>query len=241
METKLITEATKHLSQSDKVLLAVIKQTGLLSSKRNVSFGKSEHFAALAFSMIAQQISEKFAQTIIFRLFDLLKTNKPTPELIIKIKAYELRALGLSWAKVNYLTDLSNKILDGSLDFKKFGKLSDEEIINELTKVKGIGLWTATQFLFWHLERPNVLPIKDTGIKMAVKELYKLNELPTEQQLTDIAESWKPYRAIACKYILKSIEGPDISRAWPIELPARGLGQQRQKLASSNAKKKNSH
>jgi DNA-3-methyladenine glycosylase II len=238
MESKMITEATKHLSKSDKVLSAVIKQTGLLSSKRNVSFGKAEHFAALVYSMIARQISEKFAQAIIFRLFELLKTSKPAPELILKSKPGELRALGLSWAKVNYLTDLSTKITDGSLDFKKFKKLSDEEIINELTKVKGIGPWTAAQFLFWHLERPNILPIKDPGIKMAVKELYRLHELPTEEQLTGIAENWKPYRAIACKYILKSIEGPDISRAWPKELPSRGLGQQRKKLAASTAKKK---
>jgi DNA-3-methyladenine glycosylase II len=238
MNNRLIAEATGHLQKNDKVLSAVIKQTGLLSGKRNVSFGKTEHFAALTYSIIAQQISERFAQTIIFKLFHLLKTNKPSPTLLVKVTPGELKALGLSWAKVSYLLDLATKISEGSLDFKKLLKLSDEAIMNELTKVKGIGPWTATQFLFWHLERQNVLPIKDPGIKMAVKALYHLENLPTEKELTAIAEKWQPYRAVACKYILKSVEGPDISRAWPIQLPSRGLGQQRKKLAASNTKKK---
>ena len=114
---------------------------------------------------------------------------------------------------------MAELVSTGQLDLTFIAEKTDEEIIAQLTAVKGIGKWTCEQFLFWHLERPDILGVGDPAIKKAVMRLYDLPELPTEKQLLDIAEPWRPYRSIACHYLLRSKFGLGVSTGWPSQMP----------------------
>jgi DNA-3-methyladenine glycosylase II len=193
-------KAVNHLKQSDPVLRAIIERVGPCRMK----FDDPE-FCNLAEAIVYQQLNGKAAATI-FERFAALAGEPLTPEGILKLSDEQLRGVGLSKQKSAYLKDLSAKTAAGLLDFARLPDLSDEEVIEHLTQVKGIGEWTAHMFLMFSLRRPNVLPTGDYGVQMAIKKHYKKRKLPKPKDMEKIAKAWEPYRSVACWYMWRSLD-----------------------------------
>jgi DNA-3-methyladenine glycosylase II len=193
-------KAIHHLRKSDPVLSVIIKSVG--SYKMNYD---DPAFASLAEAIVYQQLHGKAAATIFKRLTDL--TGLPlTPQGILKLSEEQMRGAGLSKQKLSYLRDLAAKAASGEVDFAKLPDLPDDEVIKELTKIKGIGVWTAQMFLMFSLRRPNVLPTGDLGIQMAIRKHYRKRKLPKPAQMEKIAKCWEPYRSVACWYLWRSLD-----------------------------------
>lgn len=197
-----IEKAIEHLSKNDYVLSRLIKNFGtcnLLPHKK--------YFFALLRAITGQQLSMRAAAAIDKKFMSYFN-HTPTPEQILNSSDSELRALGLSNAKVKYVKDLSAKILSGEVNLKGISNKSDEEIISQLTKVKGIGIWTVHMFLIFTLGRLNVLPYSDLGIRKAVMLNYGLKKLPDEKKVIKVAREnkWHPYCTIASIYLWKSLD-----------------------------------
>ncbi|HET9568294.1 MAG TPA: DNA-3-methyladenine glycosylase [Vicinamibacterales bacterium] len=206
--------ARRALMRRDPVIATLIRQhgeCGLASSQR------TDPFHALLHAIIAQQLSTKAAKTIEGR-FSALFDGGPTPAGVVRASDEKLRAVGLSPQKLRYVRDLCARILDGSLSLDALALLTDDEVIEALTSVKGIGRWTAEMFLMFRLHRPDVLPVGDLGIVKAVQRAYKLRALPTPARLTKIGESWRPYRSVACWYLWASLD------ARPLKTSKNGRG-----------------
>ncbi len=193
-------KAINHLKKSDPVLRAIIERIGPC----RMEFGPPE-FHSLAESILYQQLNGKAAATI-FERFVALAGDPPTPEGILKLTDEQLRSVGLSKQKSAYLKDLSEKTKAGLLDFSRLGDLPDEEVIEHLTQVKGIGVWTAQMFLMFTLKRPDVLPTGDYGVQAAVKRHYKKRKMPKPKDMEKIARAWSPYRSMACWYLWRSLD-----------------------------------
>ena len=193
-------KAVNHLKKSDPVLRAIIERVGPC----RMEFGPAE-FSSLAEAIVYQQLNGKAALTI-FKRFAALAGEPLTPKGILKLSDAELRSVGLSKQKSAYLKDLSAKTAEGLLDFAKLPELPDEEVIQHLTQVKGIGVWTAHMFLMFSLRRPNVLPTGDYGIQVAIKKHYKKRKLPKPKDMEKIARPWEPYRSVACWYLWRSLD-----------------------------------
>lgn len=168
----------------------------------------SDYYRELVESIIGQQLSVKAAATINRRFVDLFDGTFPTPAVILNKTVEELRAVGLSNAKAKYVQDLAQHVLDDKIEFEKFDSLGNEEIMNELLPVKGIGEWTAQMFLMFCMGRLDVLPVSDLGIRSGVKILYSLDILPTPEEIKAIAKKggWHPYESIASWYIWQSLD-----------------------------------
>jgi len=193
-------KAMNHLKKSDPVLRAIIERVGPC----RMEFGPAE-FCSLAEAIVYQQLNGKAAVTI-WKRFASLAGEPVTPEGILKLSDEQLRAVGLSKQKSAYLKDLAAKTAAGLLDFSRLPDLPDEEVIEHLTQVKGIGVWTAHMFLIFSLRRPNVLPTLDYGVQVAVKKHYKKRKLPKPKDMEKIARAWEPYRSIACWYMWRSLD-----------------------------------
>ncbi len=193
-------KAVNHLKNSDPVLRAIIERIGAC----RMEFGVPE-FASVAESIVYQQLNGKAAFTI-FERFAALAGKPLTPQGILKLTDAELRGVGLSKQKSSYLKDLAAKTADGLLNFATLGDLSDEDVIQHLTQVKGIGVWTAHMFLMFSLRRPNVLPTGDYGIQVAMKKHYGKRKLPKPKEMEKIARAWAPYRSVACWYLWRSLD-----------------------------------
>lgn len=192
----------EHLKQNDPVLAKIISNYDRTNLKPH-----RKYFNLLLGAIIGQQLSLLAARSIKTRLFNYYENN-PTPEKIIKTSDQVLRSFGLSNAKVQYVKDLSHKIINGEVKLNGLSKLSNEEIISELTKVKGIGEWSAHMFLIFVLGRLDVLPTGDLGIKKAIMENYKLKSLPDENKIKQIAlkNNWSPYYSIASLLLWHSLD-----------------------------------
>ena len=201
MQNAEIKRAIKHLSKHDNTLSTIIKNIGIINLTPH-----KKYFNALLDAIIGQQLSMYAADKIASR-FMALFNNKPLPEQIFKAKNTSLRAVGLSNAKVKYVKDLSRKIIAKEIHLNKLSKMSDEEIILELTKVKGIGVWTSHMFLIFTLGRLNVLPYSDLGIRKAVMLNFNLKKLPNEKKIKSISKknNWNPYCSIVSIYLWKSL------------------------------------
>src|SRR5207302_2653420 len=162
-------------------------------------------FSSLAEAIVYQQLNGKAAVTI-FNRFAALAGQPLTPAGILKLSDEQLRSVGLSKQKSAYLKDLAAKTASGQLDFSRLAELPDEEVIEHLTQVKGIGVWTAHMFLMFSLRRPNVLPTGDYGVQVAVKKHYKKRKLPKPKDMEKVAKCWEPYRSIACWYLWRSLD-----------------------------------
>ncbi|HZL49114.1 MAG TPA: DNA-3-methyladenine glycosylase [Solirubrobacteraceae bacterium] len=168
---------------------------------------KSDYYGALVRTIAGQQLSVKAARSIYGRLTARFGDRPPTPQEILNDEPEELRAAaGLSRAKVSYLRSLAEHTLSGELELERLDDLPDEEVIAELTAVKGLGLWSAQMFLMFHLERPDVLPVGDLGIRRAIELAYGLDALPDPIAMEQIAEPWKPHRTLACRYLWRSLQ-----------------------------------
>jgi len=192
--------AVTHLKKADPVLRAIIERIGPCK----MEYGPPE-FHRLAEAITYQQLNGKAAVTI-FKRFRDLAGDPLTPAGILKLSPEQMRAVGLSKQKSSYLFDMAQRAQRGELDFSRLGDMSDDEVIRHLTQVKGVGVWTAHMFLMFTLRRPNILPVGDFGVQMAIKKHYKKRKLPKPKDMEKIARAWEPYRSIACWYLWKSID-----------------------------------
>jgi DNA-3-methyladenine glycosylase II len=189
-----------HLKKSDPVLAAIIERVG-----RPVVQPRPATFWALARSIVFQQLNGKAAKTIFDRL-EQAAGGELTPASLLALSEEQMRAVGLSKQKASYLRDLAQKTHAGELDFAALPAMSDEEIIERLTRIKGIGVWTAQMFLMFALQRPNVMPTADYGLRAAIKKAYRMRNLPTPKRMLKLAENWRPYCTIACWYLWRSLD-----------------------------------
>jgi len=189
------------LSKQDVLLGSLIKSIGNHSIQIHDNL-----FESLLKSIIYQQLAGSAAKAIYFRFLQDYGDNLPTPEQIISTSNTVLRfTIGLSFKKIEYIKNLSTKILSGELNIQGLPDPQDEEAIAELVKVKGIGRLTAEMFLIFCLQREDVIPLGDLGVKKAIQKLYNLSELPTHQYMLEVSSRWKPYRSIATWYLWKSL------------------------------------
>jgi DNA-3-methyladenine glycosylase II len=195
-----------HLRRSDPVLAGVIEAVGpRLGPPRAAR--PADHYGALVRSIVNQQLSTKAAHSIYTRLTERFDGRTPTPRQVLADDPEALRtAVGLSRAKVGYLRSLAEHVLSGELELERLEKLDDETVIAKLVAVKGIGEWSAHMFLMFHLDRPDVLPVGDLGIRRAIERAYGLQELPGAATIEEIAQPWQPYRTLACRYLWRSLD-----------------------------------
>jgi DNA-3-methyladenine glycosylase II len=199
--------ALTHLSASDPVLAGLLERVGRLPDFREGRPDRDDHYGALVRSIAGQQLSVLAARAIYGRLTARFEDRSPTPREILADDPEELRAAaGLSRAKVSYLRSLAEHVLSGELELERLDELPDEEVIAELVAVKGLGLWTAQMFLMFQLERPDVLPVGDLGIRRAMERAYGLPELPLPPAMEEIAAPWRPHRTLACRYLWRSLQ-----------------------------------
>ncbi len=164
-------------------------------------------FEMLARAIVFQQLSTKAARTIYGRLEEAAG-GPLTPQSIQNLSVGEMRRAGLSRQKLGYIRDLAEHAISGKVDFALLPSMSDEQVIESLTDIKGVGVWTAHMFLIFSLRRPNVLPVGDLGVRMAIQRAYKKRKLPTPKQIEQIAKGWHPYCSYAAWYLWRSLEGP---------------------------------
>jgi DNA-3-methyladenine glycosylase II len=186
--------------KQDPNLVKIIERIGGYQIKK-----RNNHFAVLVESIISQQLASAAAEAI-FTRFKKLYPKFPAANQILNTKDTKLRSAGLSSMKVEYLKDLAQKIDDGKLKMRKLSKMSDDEIIEHLTQVKGIGRWTAEMFLIFSLGRLDVLPTGDLGLRKGVQMAFSLSELPKPKEVEKIGMRWKPYRSVATWYLWKSLQ-----------------------------------
>jgi DNA-3-methyladenine glycosylase II len=187
-------------------VIETVEAGGPLSNARDGRPDKDDHYGALVRTIAGQQLSVLAARAIYGRLTDRFDGRPPTPIEILEDEPEELRAAaGLSRAKVSYLRSLAEHTLSGELELERLDELDDERVIEELTAVKGIGLWSAQMFLMFHLDRPDVLPVGDLGIRRAIELAYGLDALPEPLAMEKIAAPWRPHRTLACRYLWRSL------------------------------------
>lgn len=202
-------QAADYLRTHDKTLAPVIARSPLPSFKKH-----TDYYETLVDSIISQQLSVKAAASIEKRFKDLFDGSFPSPQQILQKDIEELRSVGLSRPKARYVQDLAQHILDGTVRFDAIDTMTNEEIVAQLTTVKGIGEWTVHMFLMFCMARLDVLPVGDLGIRNGVQKLYKLDHVPTPQEVADIAakNSWHPYQSVASWYVWQSLDNaPEIA------------------------------
>jgi DNA-3-methyladenine glycosylase II len=195
-------KARRLLLRRDPVLAALIRKHGECGLARAQ---RSDHFSALVRAITGQQLSTKAAATIFGRLV-LLMPDGVTPEALSTLTDEQLRSVGMSRQKITYFRDLCDKAISGVVPLEALDAMSDEEVIAALTKVKGIGRWSAEMFLMFRLHRPDVLPVDDLGIVNAIKNVYRLRKRPNADRIRKIGAAWQPYRSVACWYLWRSLD-----------------------------------
>lgn len=192
--------AQRHLSKRDAALRAVIRRVGpcTLTPRR-------DYFVVLCKAIFTQQISTKVAAVLFARFQQLFPRGRPTPGLVLAAMEGDantfMKHCGLSRQKLGYLRDLAQHFSSNKIPTRRLGRMDDEQVIDALTDVHGIGRWTAEMFLIFTLNRPDVLPVDDLGLREGVRELYDLPARPTAKELTQLAEPWRPWRTAATWYI----------------------------------------
>ena len=196
--------ARRVLMRRDPMLAPIIKKYGACGIRTG---RETDIFCGLVEAIVSQQLSTRDAATIYGRLRALLPNGgTPTPEALMPLTDEVLRGAGLSRQKLGYMRDLSRKMLDGSINTAALNDMSDDEIVAELTKIKGIGRWTVEMLLIFRLTRPDVFPAGDLGIVKAVQKAYNLRKTPDVKRLHAIADRWRPYRSVASWYLWASLE-----------------------------------
>ena len=196
--------ALRHLSHADKRIEKLIDKFG----PPNFNL-MNNYYESLIRSIVYQQLSGKAASIIYERFLDLFVFDiYPKPKDVLEVSIETLRSSGLSYQKVNYIRDLSEKWQDGTMNLTDIDSMTDEEISSELIKVKGIGQWTADMFLMFTLGRPDVFPFGDLGIQKGVMILTNMNRLPTQKEMERKTKKWQPYRTVAAWYLWKLVDGP---------------------------------
>ncbi len=192
--------AVTHLKKCDPVLAAIIERVGPPQIAQ-----RPATFWALARSIVFQQLNGKAAKTIFDRL-EQAACGELTAHSLLPLTDDQLRAVGLSKQKSSYLRDLAQRTASGELDFAALPAMSDVEVIDHLTRIKGIGVWTAQMFLMFALQRLDVMPTADYGIRAAMKKAYRMRKLPTPKRMLKMATKWRPYCSVACWYLWRSVD-----------------------------------
>jgi len=193
-------EAIEHLRRADPVLRETIDRLGTIEIT-----DEPDLWWSLVDAIVSQQVSIYAAAAIVGRVAALGANGRPTPAEMAAIDDEALRGAGLSRPKVRYIKDLAARWVDGSLRHDLIPAMGDEEVVAELTRVKGIGVWTAEMILIFTLNRPDVLPVDDLGIRAAAQQLYGLPERPGRDELLRIGEPWRPWRTLASRYLWRSL------------------------------------
>jgi DNA-3-methyladenine glycosylase II len=193
-------KAIYHLKNSDPIMRGIIERVGAC----RMEYGEPT-FHHLAESIVYQQLNGKAAETI-FKRFTDAAGSPVTPKGILKLSEQQMRAVGLSKQKSSYLRDLAVKTDSGLLSFERLIHMEEAEVIEHLTQVKGVGVWTAHMFLMFTMRRPDVLPTGDYGIQVAIKKHYRKRKLPKPKDMEKIAKAWSPYRSVACWYLWRSLD-----------------------------------
>ena len=193
-------KAILHLKKSDPVLGAIIARVGPF----RISY-REPVFASLVRSIVFQQLNGKAATKIFERLVQAAG-GELTPEALAKMTDAQYRSAGISPQKLGYLRDLARRTASGEIDFAKLPALSDAEVIEHLTRVKGVGIWTAQMFLMFALRRVNIMPTNDLGVLMAIRKHYRKRKLPKPAHVLKLAKNWEPYCSVACWYLWRSMD-----------------------------------
>jgi DNA-3-methyladenine glycosylase II len=197
--------AIRHLRQRDPILARLITQIGRCGYQLRAD---GAHFDHLVRAIVYQQLAGKAAATIYARLQALYGGRAPTPGELAGTPSPRLRRAGLSRQKLGYLKDLARQVTTGRLSLDMVDTLPDEAVIEALTTIRGVGVWTAQMFLMFRLGRLDVLPVLDLGIQKGMRRAYALRRLPKPAQMERIAAEWRPYRSVACWYLWRAVELP---------------------------------
>ncbi|WP_047865604.1 DNA-3-methyladenine glycosylase family protein [Rubrobacter aplysinae] len=192
----------------DPVIAALVSRIGPLDRTRRRRGRPKDAYGALVRSIVGQQLSTKAARTIYERLTALFGGRTPSPAEVLAAGEADLRAAGLSGRKAEYLRELARHAESGELDLGSLHLLTDEEVADRLVAVRGLGRWTADMFLMFHLDRPDVLPVGDLGIRRAAQKAYSLSEMPSPGELRGLSHPWRPHRTLACIYLWESLDAP---------------------------------
>jgi len=193
--------AVRELKKRDNQLATIIEQVGPCRLKRG-----EQGLSPLVYSIIGQQLSGYAARAIRSRFQELFGNDGIKPEQLARTSDEELRGTGVSWAKARCLRSLADHVLSGSIDFDEFQNRDDEDIIRTLTRVKGIGRWTAEMYLMFSLNRMDVFPIDDLSLRAAMRKVYGLDGDDFQAQACRIADGWRPYRSVACWYLYAHLD-----------------------------------
>jgi DNA-3-methyladenine glycosylase II len=201
--------ARKALAASDPTMAALIDRVGKIDIETRLRRRKEERpadaYGALLRAIVGQQLSTKAARTIYLRVLDLFGGATPSPEQLLDASEEDLRGCGLSGRKTEYVRDLARHVLSGELELDRLEQLGDEEVIEEIVAVRGLGRWTAEMFLLFHLQRPDVLSGGDLGIRRAIQIEYGLEEMPPPARVLEIGQPWRPHRSLASLYLWESL------------------------------------
>lgn len=200
--------------KKDPVMAGLIKRHG--APNIATYYGEITMFEALLRAIVYQQLSGKAAKAIHSRILALFPREVPTPEALLNPPAggptpQRLRACGLSIAKIEYVRDLARKFLDGTIDEKRFPKMTSQEIIDHLVTVKGIGEWTAQMMLIFKLHRFDILPVGDLAIRKGFQRAYKLKSEPKKKQMEKLAEKWRDHASVASWYLWREMDGMKVN------------------------------
>jgi DNA-3-methyladenine glycosylase II len=202
-------KARKALAAADPAMGALIDGIGGIDLATRLRRRKEERppdaYGALLRAIVGQQLSTKAARTIYLRVLDLFDGTTPSPEQLLEASEEDLRGCGLSGRKTEYVRDLARHVLSGELELDRLEELEDEQVIEEIVAVRGLGRWTAEMFLLFHLQRRDVLSGGDLGIRKAIQIEYGLEEMPTPTRVLEIGEVWRPYRSLASLYLWESL------------------------------------
>jgi DNA-3-methyladenine glycosylase II len=209
VEGAVSAKARKALAAADPTMAALMARVGKIDLATRLQRRKEERpadaYGALLRAIVGQQLSTKAARTIYLRVLDLFGGATPKPEQLLEASEEDLRACGLSGRKAEYVRDLARHVLAGELELDRLGELGDEEVIEEIVAVRGLGRWTAEMFLLFHLQRPDILSGGDLGIRKAIQIEYGLEEMPAPARVLEIGEPWRPYRSLASLYLWESL------------------------------------
>jgi DNA-3-methyladenine glycosylase II len=194
-------QALDHLTASDPVLGRIIGEVGPYLIEL-----MEPSYEALVKAIVLQQLSGKVAAVIFQRLRDAAGSGRLTAEAVLRLRPAKMRAIGLSKQKTRYIREVARLLRSGKLDLAALADASDEEVHARLTAIKGIGPWTVHMFLIFALGRLNVMPSGDLGIRVAVRNAFELEDMPTPAEVDEMARKWHPYRTVASWYLWRSLE-----------------------------------
>jgi DNA-3-methyladenine glycosylase II len=194
-----------HFQNNDPILFAALSTLDSFSYEL-VPRKTEEYFEALADAIISQQLSTKAGATIFNRFKDLYPKKQITPEYTLKLTDEQIRGVGASWSKARFIKDLAQKVADKDIDLTLLPKMSEAEVVAALTRVKGIGPWTAEMFLMFSLGREDVFSYGDLGLRRAIQKLYTFKKEPTQKQMEKIVKRWSPYRTYACRILWRTLD-----------------------------------